>query len=50
VATLQNPLEPLTPAFFDRSVLEVAPELIGATLLVGGVGGVIVELEAYHHT
>ncbi len=29
---------------------EVAPELIGATLLVNGVGGIIVELEAYHHT
>ena len=26
---------------------EVAPELIGATLLVDGVGGVIVEVEAY---
>ena len=26
---------------------EVAPELVGATLLVAGVGGVIVELEAY---
>jgi DNA-3-methyladenine glycosylase len=50
VATLHNPPEPLTEAFFDRSVLEVAPELIGATLLVGGVGGVIVEVEAYHHT
>src|SRR5215813_6354609 len=36
--------------FFDRPVLDVAPELIGATLLVGGIGGVIVELEAYHHT
>jgi DNA-3-methyladenine glycosylase len=36
--------------FFDRSVLKVAPELIGATLLVDGVGGVIVEVEAYHHT
>jgi DNA-3-methyladenine glycosylase len=36
--------------FFDRSVLDVAPKLIGATLLVDGVGGVIVELEAYHHT
>jgi DNA-3-methyladenine glycosylase len=28
-------------------VHEVAPELIGATLLVDGVGGVIVEVEAY---
>jgi DNA-3-methyladenine glycosylase len=32
---------------FDRSVHEVAPELIGATLLVDGVGGRIVEVEAY---
>lgn len=40
----------LTRAFFDRSVHAVAPELIGATLLVDGVGGVIVEVEAYHHT
>jgi DNA-3-methyladenine glycosylase len=40
----------LTRRFFDRSVHEVAPELIGATLLVGGVGGTIVEVEAYHHT
>ena len=37
-------------AFFDRSVHDVAPELIGATLMVSGVGGVIVEVEAYHHT
>jgi DNA-3-methyladenine glycosylase len=36
--------------FFDRPVLAVAPELIGATLLVDGVGGLIVEVEAYHHT
>jgi DNA-3-methyladenine glycosylase len=40
----------LTPAFFDRSVHAVAPELIGAILLVDGVGGRIVEVEAYHHT
>jgi DNA-3-methyladenine glycosylase len=36
--------------FFARSVHRVAPELIGATLLVDGVGGTIVEVEAYHHT
>src|SRR6185295_1426479 len=40
----------LKRAFFDRSVHEVAPDLIGATLLVNGVGGLIVEVEAYHHT
>jgi DNA-3-methyladenine glycosylase len=40
----------LRKRFFSRSVHEVAPELIGATLLFGGVGGRIVEVEAYHHT
>ncbi len=45
-----RPGKPLKRAFFARSVHEVAPDLIGATLLVGGVGGVIVEVEAYHHT
>ena len=35
--------------FFARSVHEVAPELIGATLLVDGVGGPVVEVEAYDH-
>ena len=35
--------------FFARSVHEVAPELIGTTLLVDGVGGRIVEVEAYDH-
>jgi DNA-3-methyladenine glycosylase len=33
--------------FFARSVHEVAPDLVGATLLVDGVGGAIVEVEAY---
>jgi DNA-3-methyladenine glycosylase len=41
---------PIRKAFFSRSVHHVAPELIGATLLIGGVGGRIVEVEAYHHT
>jgi len=35
--------------FFARSVHEVAPDLIGCTLLVAGVGGPIVEVEAYDH-
>jgi DNA-3-methyladenine glycosylase len=41
---------PIRKAFFSRSVHHVAPDLIGATLLIGGVGGRIVEVEAYHHT
>jgi DNA-3-methyladenine glycosylase len=40
----------LTRSFFNRSVLEVAPDLIGTTLLFDGVGGRLVEVEAYHHT
>ena len=40
----------LARAFFSRSVHQVAPDLIGATLLFNGVGGRIVEVEAYHHT
>jgi DNA-3-methyladenine glycosylase len=39
----------LAREFFARSVHEVAPELIGCTLLVDGVGGPIVEVEAYDH-
>ena len=40
----------LTKSFFRRSVHEVAPDLIGATLRFDGVGGRMVEVEAYHHT
>ena len=43
-------IKPLPRSFFARSVHTVAPDLIGATLLFKGVGGVIVEVEAYHHT
>jgi DNA-3-methyladenine glycosylase len=37
----------LDRSFFARSVHAVAPDLIGVTLLVDGVGGPIVEVEAY---
>lgn len=33
--------------FCDRAALDVAPALIGAELAVSGIGGVIVETEAY---
>ncbi len=40
---------PLPTRFFARPAAEVARDLIGATLLVAGVGGPIVETEAYDH-
>jgi DNA-3-methyladenine glycosylase len=40
---------PLPRDFFARSVHEVAPDLVGVTLAVDGVGGTIVEVEAYDH-
>jgi DNA-3-methyladenine glycosylase len=43
-------LKLLRPSFFARSVHKVAPDLIGAMLFADGVGGVIAEVEAYHHT
>jgi DNA-3-methyladenine glycosylase len=39
----------ITTDFFALSVHDVAPDLIGVTLLVDGVGGPIVEVEAYDH-
>ena len=40
----------LRRSFFARSVHVVAPDLIGAELHFNGAGGIIVEVEAYHHT
>lgn len=39
---------PLDDAFFDRSVHDVARDLVGCGLRFGGAGGVIVEVESYH--
>jgi DNA-3-methyladenine glycosylase len=50
VRTRPKPGKLLKRAFFARSVHEVAPDLIGVTLLFNGGGGIIVEVEAYHHT
>jgi DNA-3-methyladenine glycosylase len=41
---------PLPADFFQQEVVVAAAALIGVKLLVGGVGGVIVETEAYHFT
>jgi DNA-3-methyladenine glycosylase len=36
------------PRFYDRPIVDLARALIGCTLTVDGVGGMIVETEAYH--
>jgi DNA-3-methyladenine glycosylase len=46
VATNQHS-QLLPCAFFERPVLEVARDLLGCTLLCDGVGGRLVEVEAY---
>jgi 3-methyladenine DNA glycosylase Mpg len=38
---------PLPSAFFARDAVTIAQDLAGATLLVDGIGGVVVETEAY---
>jgi DNA-3-methyladenine glycosylase len=40
-------MQQLERSFFDRPVVEVARDLIGVTLMVDGVGGRLVEVEAY---
>jgi DNA-3-methyladenine glycosylase len=40
-------VRPLPRSFFARSVLEVAPDLLGKLLVHGGCAGRIVEVEAY---
>ncbi|MGO9822768.1 MAG: DNA-3-methyladenine glycosylase [Solirubrobacteraceae bacterium] len=40
----------MKPSFYDRPVLEVAPDLIGCVVAHGETAGVIVEAEAYHES
>lgn len=42
-------IEVISQDFFVRSVVDVARDLIGAALFYRGVGGIIVESEAYHY-
>jgi DNA-3-methyladenine glycosylase len=37
-------------SFYDRPVLEVAPDLVGCVLAHGETAGVIIETEAYHES
>jgi DNA-3-methyladenine glycosylase len=43
-------MKTLTADFYARPVLEVAPELIGCTVVHGATSGMIVETEAYHES
>jgi DNA-3-methyladenine glycosylase len=40
----------VNPDFYDRPVLDVAHDLIGCVVVHGPTSGVIVEVEAYHHS
>lgn len=40
----------MKPSFYNRPVLEVAPELIGCVVTHGETSGAIVEAEAYHES
>ena len=40
----------LAHGFYDRPVVEVAPDLLGCVVRHGDTAGVIVETEAYHHS
>jgi DNA-3-methyladenine glycosylase len=48
LATARSPARELSRSFFERSVHDVARDLIGCTVAHGDTAGVIVETESYH--
>ena len=48
MTTTAGPIQRLPTEFFERSVHEVARDLIGCTVAHGDTAGVIVETESYH--
>ena len=46
----QEPRDPRTTAFYDRSVHDVARDLLGCVVRHGTIAGRIVETESYHET
>jgi DNA-3-methyladenine glycosylase len=48
LATARSPARELPRSFFERSVHDVARDLIGCTVAHGDAAGVIVETESYH--
>ncbi|MEJ7876391.1 MAG: DNA-3-methyladenine glycosylase [Solirubrobacterales bacterium] len=47
-ATSTSTRAELPVAFYERPVVQVARDLVGCSLAVDGVGGIITETEAYH--
>jgi DNA-3-methyladenine glycosylase len=45
---LSGPLDPRHPAFYDRSVHDVARDLVGCVIRHGRTAGRVVEVESYH--